>query len=229
MGLSGFAEIPDSLICFHTGLTSSELSESKQELTPKVKFTKGWVYVVNLLEHDPIVGGEKNNVYKGYIKELESVPDYIKQELEAPSKPLEAPTEGVKAMVKEKVIEKRESAEREENKLERSKEYLKNIPADDEAHIVKMYKITAWQLKKKGEDLYNWCVENGKKKDNYKAFLTRIVSDEFGKKQSVPAYIKTTSNNMGLPPEEEQISPERMAKLKEEALLKIGKKVENYL
>lgn len=103
MGLSGFVEIPDSLICFHTGLTQSELTECKRELYPKVKFAKGWVYVVNLLEHDPIEGGETNNVYKAYIKELETLPDDIRQELEAPPKPLKDSPMGVKAkaMVKE--------------------------------------------------------------------------------------------------------------------------------
>ena len=76
VGLSGYAELPDRIICFETGLSNAELAESKIELNPKVLFFNEWVYVVNLSKHDPIKS-EKNPMQSVLQKEIDSVPEEI--------------------------------------------------------------------------------------------------------------------------------------------------------
>ncbi len=56
MGLSGIVEIPERTIMFDTGLTPAEISQAKTELAEKVVFVDDWVFVMNLLKHDPVRG-----------------------------------------------------------------------------------------------------------------------------------------------------------------------------
>ena len=76
MGFTGFAEIPERVVMFEARLTKEELDKCKDELKPKVKFYKDWVFVVNLLKHDPIKG-EKNKLLKPYKLEKESIPPKV--------------------------------------------------------------------------------------------------------------------------------------------------------
>lgn len=99
MGFTGYVEIPDQIIMLNTGLNSTELEASKDELYPKVMFQDDWIYVVNLTKHDPIQGGKANNVYKAYEKELTSIPEHIREILEDPSKTLLTPLGGSKERI----------------------------------------------------------------------------------------------------------------------------------
>lgn len=80
MGLSGIAEIPERTIMFDTNLTLAEINQAKTELAEKVVFVDDWVYVMNLLKHDPI-RGEKNTLKIALDKELQNVPKEILNKL----------------------------------------------------------------------------------------------------------------------------------------------------
>lgn len=77
IGFSGYAEIPERVMMFERGLTKAELDKCKAELKPKVLFYKDWIFVVNLLKHDPIKG-EKNPLLDVYEKELKALPKNIR-------------------------------------------------------------------------------------------------------------------------------------------------------
>ncbi len=62
---------------FEVGLTKRELTKCKIELKPKVLFYKDWIFVVNLLKHDPIKG-KKNTLWAVYQKEIEALSKDIK-------------------------------------------------------------------------------------------------------------------------------------------------------
>ncbi len=87
IGFSGIYECPDRQIMFDTGLNATELSEAKQEISPKVVFLKGWVYVKNAQKLDPIKG-DNNPLQKAFTKELDIVPQEVLQELKAPTEGL---------------------------------------------------------------------------------------------------------------------------------------------
>lgn len=97
MGLSGFCEISDKQIIFDTGINQKKLDVIKIELTPKVIFFAGWVYVKNLLKHDPIEG-EHNTLWTPYKKELISIPEHIKAILDGGSMPHPSPIDGGKGI-----------------------------------------------------------------------------------------------------------------------------------
>lgn len=97
IGYSGYFAATDRVICFHTGLTATELEEAKKEISSKVMFHGDWVYVKNAEKHEPIKG-DNNPLWKAYQKEVDHVPEEIKQYFKAPTETLargyEAPPKG---------------------------------------------------------------------------------------------------------------------------------------
>lgn len=91
LGFSGLYECSDRQMMFDTGLTTGELEDSKKELSEKVRFTSGWVYVVNHEKLDPIQG-ENNPLRKARNKEILLCPEGIRSLLLDPTKPLPSPS-----------------------------------------------------------------------------------------------------------------------------------------
>lgn len=167
IGLSGFLELPDRNICFDTGLNQTELDQCKDELKDKVSFSDGWIYVKNLLKHDPIKG-DKNNLWKPYEIEIESVPEKIKEKLEAPSKPLKRGMEGSIGIGKEK--------EKERNRKNSTKfSKITDLTNEHCVELAKHYKINPSNVFELREKLKLYCISNDKKYKNYSAALQTFI------------------------------------------------------
>lgn len=107
-------ELSDRIIIFDTGLTLKELETCKEELSSKISFYKGFVYVRNAEKYDPI-RGENNTLLKTKDSEFLLIPDEIKKYFDAPSMPHRSPSDGRNGNGIGKGIGnvERESAERE--------------------------------------------------------------------------------------------------------------------
>lgn len=180
MGLSGFAEISDRVICFETGFTPKELEKSKKELSEKVSFYKEWIYVKNLSKYDPIKG-EQNNLWKAYQKEIDSVPEKIRKILQDPSKGLPSPLpegNGIgKVMVKERVIHNR------------AKNSFEDLTDEFIFEVAKNKNISHKTAKQIREDLKNYCDENGPAKDwkaKYRTFVNNAIKWDKSLIQIIP-------------------------------------------
>jgi len=174
MGLSGFAEIPDRSICFETGLNQGELEECKKELQEKVRFFNDWVYVINLMKYDPIIG-EKNNLWIAFQKELALVPTDIRSILEGksypPSEPLGSPSPGTIGIGNGIGIGK-EGVVGETKPPESSPDYLLSLPEQDIHSFHEAFpSLDSMAISVEASSAYSWLKANGKAKQDYKHFL----------------------------------------------------------
>lgn len=71
---------------------------------------------------------------------------------------------------------------KEKTSLKNKKKYLKEIPQEDIEEFTRIYKVGITTLKDKAEQLYDWCIANGKSKKDYKAFLRTAIARDFGKR-----------------------------------------------
>jgi len=58
-------------------------------------------------------------------------------------------------------------------------EFLKNLPLEDKKKISKDLGISEDKVLKKANELYEWCVINGKKKKDYYLFLRVCLRKDF--------------------------------------------------
>lgn len=93
IGLTGYIELSDRIICNETNIPIKKLQEIKKELEGKVRFYGGWVYVTNFSKYDPIKG-DNNPLRKAYEKELASIPQEIRGGMDAPTMGHQGPIDG---------------------------------------------------------------------------------------------------------------------------------------
>jgi hypothetical protein len=177
IGFSGFVEISDRQISFDTGLTAAELEKAKKELSPKVRFFNGWLFIVNYSKYDPIKG-DNNNLWKALEKELLGVPPEIRHELEAPYKGVESPSGGTIITIRERVMVKEE-----EGGVGETRKYssINDITPDDIQEISDKYKVTVGFVNLQFEKMKNWLASSGKVKKDYKATLRNFVIGDMQK------------------------------------------------
>jgi hypothetical protein len=68
------------------------------------------------------------------------------------------------------------------NRIERdnvSQNYLLNIPTDDLNEFTTSFQCSSSQVVSKGQSLYDWCLANGQKKKDNKAFLRNALRKDF--------------------------------------------------
>lgn len=78
IGMTGVYELPDRVMMFNVGLNQSELEQAKKELSGKVAFYNGWVFVRNSERYNSF-RGEKNELAKE--RECRGIPLEIKKAL----------------------------------------------------------------------------------------------------------------------------------------------------
>lgn len=167
MGLSGYAEIPDRVISFDTGLTQSELDTCKEELNPKVRFHQDWVFVVNIQKHDPIKG-ENNTLHKALEREIDGVPQEVISTIDAPSMEHISPSDGVIGIGKGK------------GKGNGIKGGVGgNKPTTEEMEkICEDYQVPMVFVESKWDDIENYCMAHGKRyKDYYRTLRDWVKRD----------------------------------------------------
>jgi hypothetical protein len=71
---------------------------------------------------------------------------------------------------------------KEKEKPENSLAYLTAIPQLDVDQFLKDYKVTAYDVYKKGRDFSNYCLAKGKTYRNYKAALRNALAKDFGER-----------------------------------------------
>lgn len=173
INLCGIYELPNKVILRETKIKPRDLLKAKENLAPKVLFYKTWVWVLNAQRHGGYKG-EKNDT--ACEREMSIIPVEV--------------INGLNKQKEDRVsVEYRYPSDTSINhKLEiinhkskySSVEFLKNLPQEEIDEFVKKFNITPSGLKRKSEELIDWCEANGKKKKNYKAFLRNAVRKDFG-------------------------------------------------
>lgn len=98
----------------------------------------------------------------------------------------------------------REDKRREEKREEASVEFLKNIPADAIQEFSEKFNIYEKGIRKKGEELYDWCVSKGKQSQykDFRAMLRNALRKDFGERlpedQEQQARIRATQEKAGI-------------------------------
>lgn len=62
---------------------------------------------------------------------------------------------------------------------EKNIKFLIQIPEEDLIYFTSRFQMFKSDVTSKGEDLYNWCKANGRKKKNYRAFLLNAIKKDF--------------------------------------------------
>lgn len=66
--------------------------------------------------------------------------------------------------------------------------YLLNIPLEDIQEFTTKFQCTDRQIKHKAEQLYDYCQSKGKEYQDYKAFLRKAISQDFGERVKIPVF-----------------------------------------
>lgn len=85
--------------------------------------------------------------------------------------------------------------------INKSLEYLKNIPEADLSEFNRTYEASKAQIKAKAEDLYLWCGANARKKANYRMFLLTALRKDFKKRPPIEVKAPVVDNRAPLPKE----------------------------
>jgi len=70
IGMTGYFEVSDRVIKFDTGLSDKELENSKKELVDKIRFYKGWVFILNAERYNTFRGDKNEKAVEAEIKEI---------------------------------------------------------------------------------------------------------------------------------------------------------------
>lgn len=165
--MTGFYELSDRTMCFDTGSNQSELGISKKELIKKVRFYRGWVYLINTDRYNSFKG-QKNDVAKK--KEMELVPKKILSTLTS-NKPYRVSgksdsvsTNGDTSIINPYPININKGT---------NKDYMESTSLTDTlvAQISKQKNVSFADGKKIKDRLLLYCESSGKTYKNYKATL----------------------------------------------------------
>lgn len=162
MGFSGYVEIPDRVICFETGLTTTELQKAKEELSPKVTFFKDWVLVKNIQKHDP-VKGTNNTLQIAFEKEISLIPPEVKENLDGTSIPHRSPIDGTYETPNGLYIYGNGNG-KEESVRETKNSLTDNLDDESVLAVAKKYKISPEKVQLYKEKYVLWVKGNPKDK-----------------------------------------------------------------
>lgn len=178
IGFTGCYEISDRQIIFDTKITN--LDKVKEELSPKVRFYGGWVYVTNSQGYNGFVGDSFEIALK---KEEETIPENIKNTLingkEYPTPPVTPPSGGGS------------NSNTSSNNIYNN---INNIREEDFENIANKYQVPIAFVKSKYDDLINWH-EKDPQKNHYKNYLSALR--DWVKRDSIKIkqdYAKQTSD-----------------------------------
>lgn len=83
--------------------------------------------------------------------------------------------------------------EKKKNREEKStarQSYLSEIPSPDLEELREKYDASATQIKRKAEELHNYCLAKGKIYKNYRAFLENALQRDFGRRLQASPVVK---------------------------------------
>lgn len=80
------------------------------------------------------------------------------------------------------VEREKEKKEEKEKKPTSSLKFLLNIPPEDLKELSEKYEASTSQIKRKAEDLKNYCEAKGRVYKNYRAFLEGALQKDFGRR-----------------------------------------------
>lgn len=171
IGFTGCYELSDREILFDTKIIN--LDKVKEELSPKVKFFNGWVYVVNSQGYNNFVGDSFNVAID---KEKISIPETIKNALiegkEYPTPPDTPPSRG-------------EYSSSSNSNYSINYNKIEDVKDEDLEKIAEKYQVPVSFVKSRLDDMENWISAKGKSpyKNHYSALCNWVKKDALKIKQ----------------------------------------------
>lgn len=177
LSLTGIYEIPLKFIAMETGLDKEMVIKilNRFEEKKKVLYREGWLCIVNYPKYQSFKG-EKLEI--ALNREINAIPKDILDFFVGEGYPID--TLSIQSRDMDKEMDKEiEKIAAKETPLQKTKEYLLNIPTDDIKEFTTRFNATEKQIKSKAEDLDNWCDANGKRKKDYRKFLLVALKKDF--------------------------------------------------
>lgn len=177
LSLCGIYEVPLKYIAIETGIDRDMVPKifARFEEKKKIMYRDGWLCVLNYPKYQSFKG-EKLEV--ALEREIKAIPKDILDEFILNGYPID--TLSILSLDMDKDMDKEiEKIAEKETPLQKTKEYLLNIPAEDLKEFTSRFNATEKQIKSKAEDLDNWCDANGKRKKDYRKFLLVALKKDF--------------------------------------------------
>lgn len=179
IGFTGCYELSDRQILFDTKLTNIE--KLKAELSPKVKFANGWVYVVNSQGYNGFVG---SSFEVAINKEKNGIPETIKTMLIKgegyTTPPVPPPSRG-------------DTSSKSSSNNSSNYKNIEDLLEKDLENISIKYQVPISFVKSRLDDMQNWISSKGGSpyKNHYSALCNWVKKDALKIKQD---YAKQTND-----------------------------------
>lgn len=109
----------------------------------------------------------------------------------------------------------KDNINKDKEKPHASLQYLDPVPSEDLQELTKKYDASAGSIKRKAEQMANYCRAKGKTYKNYRAFLENGLDKDFGRR---PAEKKSSNEQKYVPGPEEQSRIDAIVKETKEKL-----------
>lgn len=210
VSLTSYYEIDNGQILIDTGLDNKRFLKAKKELEENRRsfFYNGWVFIPNLDKHNPYWKSDKTR--KAYDEELKNIPndtlDYFKRKNDSSmdstinttinstpktkninhnTKNINNKTENINNNLDNSHSISSIHSKDKDVEIARTIDYLLNQDAlaeDYKKGVFSKYNVSIAEIKRKAEELYNYCQAKGKRYKDYRAFLRNAIVRDFGYK-----------------------------------------------
>lgn len=187
--ISGIYPLKKPLVSPYTGVKDAEAILDKFEKDGKIIYRGGYIFIVNYLENQATQFNKLDNVTKSILRLFSENPKVIElfglrdreaykpllRLFDAADKSLLGPSlkrERVKGKDERGKIKEENS---ESGKVERSIDWLRNIPQDAISKIMQKFHVSERIVRARAEDVIDYCEAKGKKYSNYEAALRTFV------------------------------------------------------
>jgi hypothetical protein len=165
--MTGYYELSDRVIIFHTGLNQAELEVAKKDLKDKVRFYQGWVNVINSERYNSF-RGEKNNT--AVEREIRGIPKDIKTALdEAKDDRVSIPN--VYSSDTSIISNHNNNINNKPSNKGSTYSSLESLTPDIIKDVSDFYHVPSSAVQKLKEQMELYCESNGKTYKNYKSAL----------------------------------------------------------
>lgn len=164
INIIGIFELDDRVITFNTGLSQAELEKAKKEIFPKAIFFKGFVRIPNVDKYNSY-SGEKNN--KARFTQESKIPEEVIGYLRGIDTSMDTSIYTTHNHKSEIINQKSKREGVGERESFSSMSWLES----QEAITFLRNKYPTVDVENQLEIAVNWLKSEGKRKDNYKAFM----------------------------------------------------------
>jgi len=206
IGFTGCYELTDRQITFDTGI-DKELQKTKTELSPKVKFYDGWVYVINCQGYNGFLG---SSFEIAIDKEKSLIPENIINALIYNKEPITPPMGlGLGG-------DTNSNNNINNNYINTNKDYMESITSEIILEIANKYSISENTVKDKLEAIRLWEEEKpGRMKGrNWKATLMNWIRRDIENGKIKKISTKTETNIIEQSPEEKAKALQKLEEVK---------------